>query len=378
MSVLMPRLPSGSERVRSGEIDARKVIESLVPLERRRDAGDRTSCSCPNPDHEDRNPSFSVNLSTGNWTCFSRCGSGNLGSLLVLAGRARSAAEGWKLAEGFASNGRSPDSQKRSSHPSRPKWTESKIKQGRETGPEADDLLEGFAGMVRLPAACLTKWDVTICKRRNWDGGYDTVMVARVPVSQPDGAITGGWDRVLACETNPELVGKKRSIWGGSGGGDGSGIWLDRLSRYHDQRPDWLLLTAGVSDGLDMSALVVDGPGASSVCVVSATAAGMVPRVVESVLKFWKPSEGLPRLGLMLDTDEVDKKAAAQAAALWPGGAVSLRRLLPKGCKDVRAAAAVWDAYYRPLGQQWTVEVGAVLGKMLNSDVSDRTQNGSG
>ena len=54
----MPRrVTPGSERVKSGEIDARKVIESLVPLNRRRDTGDRTSCSCPNPDHEDRNPS---------------------------------------------------------------------------------------------------------------------------------------------------------------------------------------------------------------------------------------------------------------------------------------------------------------------------------
>ena len=374
----MPRRVPGSERVRSGEIDARKVIESLVPLERRRDAGDRISCSCPNPDHEDRNPSFSVNLSTGNWTCFSRCGSGNLGSLLVLAGRARSAAEGWKLAEGFASNGRSPDSQKRGSAPNRPQWKQSMLRRGRQTGPEADDLLEGLAGMVRLPAAGLTKWDVTICKRRNWDGGYDTVMVARLPVSQPDGAITGGWDRVLECETNPKLVGEKRSIWGGSGGGDGSGIWLDRLSRYHDQRPDWLLVTAGVSDGLDMSALVVDGPGASSVCVVSATSAYTVPRVVESIMEFWKPSEGRPRLGLMLDNEDPDNNAAAKVAALWPGGAVSLRGLLPAGCKDVRAAAAVWDDYYRPRGKQWTAEIGAELGKMLNSDVSDRTQNGSG
>ena len=90
MSVLMSQRVPGSERVLSGEIDARKVIEALVPLNRRHDTGDSTSCSCPNPEHEDRDPSFSVNLSTGMWTCFSRCESGNLGRLLVLAGRVRS------------------------------------------------------------------------------------------------------------------------------------------------------------------------------------------------------------------------------------------------------------------------------------------------
>ena len=129
-------------------------------------------------------------------------------------------------------------------------------------------------------------------------------------------------------------------------------------------------MTAGLTDGLGMSALVVDGPGVSSVCVVSATSVGVVPRVVESVLKYWKPSGGLPRLGLMLDADEVDKSAAAQAAAMWPGGAVSLRPLLPDGCKDVREAAAVWDAYYTQRQKQWTVEVGAILGKMLSRPMS--------
>ena len=300
-------------------------------------------------------------------------------------------AEGWKLAEEVGSNGHvQPNGHARSSHKrtsqkrtnstSRPKWNPSMIERGRQTGPEADDLLKQFAGIVKHPPERLTKWDVTICKRWNWDGGYDTVMVVRVPVSKPKGKIkiTGGWDRVLVCETNPDLVGKKRSIWGGSGGGDGSGIWLDRLSRYGDQRPEWLVMTAGLTDGLGMSALVVDGPGASSVCVVSATSVGVVPRVVESVLKYWKPSGGLPRLGLMLDADDVDKSAAAQAAAMWPGGAVSLRPLLPDGCKDVREAAAVWDAYYTQRQEQWTVEVGAILGKMLHVDVSHLSQNGSG
>ena len=387
MSVLMPRLIPGSERVKSGEIDARKVIESLVPLNRRRDTGDGTSCSCPNPDHEDRNPSFSVNLSTGMWTCYSRCQSGNLGRLLVLAGRARSDAEGWKLAEEFGSNGHvqpnghTRPSQKRSNSTSRREWNPSMIERGRRTGPEADDLLAWVAGLVILPPERLAKWGVTICERR-WIGGPDgpTGMVARVPVSMPNGTITGGWDRILVCEATPKLVEDrvKMSMPYGSGGGDGSGIWLDRLCLYGDQRPEWLVMTAGLTDGSGMSALAVDGPGAWSVCVVSATAAGMVPRVVESVLKYWKPSGGLPRLGLMLDTDDVDKRAAAQAAAMWPGGAVSLRPLLPKGCKDVREAAAVWDAYYTQRQKQWTVEVGAILGKMLHVDVSHLSQNGSG
>ena len=104
-----------------------------------------------------------MNLSTGMWTCFSRCESGNLGSLLMLAGRARSAAEGWKLAEEFGSNGhvrsnghtrssqkrtsqkrtsQKRTSQKRTNSTSRPKWNPSMIKRGRQTGPEADDLLE--------------------------------------------------------------------------------------------------------------------------------------------------------------------------------------------------------------------------------------------
>ena len=259
----MPRLPSGSERVLSGEIDARRVIEALVPLERRCDTGDKTTCSCPNPDHEDRNPSFSLNLATGMWTCFSRCGSGNLGRLLVLAGRARSAAEGWKLAEDVGSNGHvqpnghTRDNQKRSNSTHRREWNPSMIKRGRQTGPEADDLLARVAGLVRLPPESLTKWQVTICERRCF-GGLDgpTVMVVRVPVSLPDGTITGGWDRVLVCEADPELVEdrkrNKRSQPSGSGGGDGGGIWLDRLDRYEDERPDWLLVTAGLTDGLEL------------------------------------------------------------------------------------------------------------------------------
>lgn len=36
----------------------------------------------PCPLHSDRNPSFSINVATGLWTCFSRCGSGNFQQLV--------------------------------------------------------------------------------------------------------------------------------------------------------------------------------------------------------------------------------------------------------------------------------------------------------
>ena len=365
----------------SGEIDARKVVEALVPLNRRRDDGNSTSCSCPNPDHEDRNPSFSLNFSNGMWTCWSQCGTGNLAQLLVLAGRARTAAEGWKLIEKEfgpsvkerchrAVFGRPLEAERRS------QWSPSRVKEGQQTGPNADELLEHVAGMVKLSPERLTKWQVTICERRHFGGkGGPTVMVARVPISKPDGSVTGGWDRVLMCETDESLVGEKRSLPTGSGGGDGSGIWLGRLS-WFDALPDWLLVTAGLTDGAVMSALAADGPGASSVCVISAASAGTVSNVVESVMEFWQPTERRPRLGLMLDDEAVDNKEGSRVAAMWPGGVANLRPLLPKGCKDARAAAAVWDDYYAPLGEQWTKEIGALLGKMLDWGMEKETRKG--
>lgn len=38
--------------------------------------GNQIETNCPL--HEDKNPSFSISLSTGQWMCFAGCGSGNL------------------------------------------------------------------------------------------------------------------------------------------------------------------------------------------------------------------------------------------------------------------------------------------------------------
>ena len=45
-------------------------------------SGDEILGRCPMPDHQDRSPSFSLNIVSGNWNCFSRCGGGGFISLI--------------------------------------------------------------------------------------------------------------------------------------------------------------------------------------------------------------------------------------------------------------------------------------------------------
>lgn len=72
------RAPRG--RIDYGAIKDRIPIEAVVieyagpPA---KTEGGRQWFHCPMPDHEDRNPSFSVDPASGRWTCWSRCGSGD-------------------------------------------------------------------------------------------------------------------------------------------------------------------------------------------------------------------------------------------------------------------------------------------------------------
>ncbi len=56
-----------------------RIAESLG-LERARVKGDELSACCPF--HDDRNPSFSINMETGAWICYAGCGGGGLWKLV--------------------------------------------------------------------------------------------------------------------------------------------------------------------------------------------------------------------------------------------------------------------------------------------------------
>lgn len=57
-----------------GVSSVRDVVENVYRLDGE-ERGDEYDISCPNPEHDDRRPSCSVNLVTGYWSCFS-CGIG--------------------------------------------------------------------------------------------------------------------------------------------------------------------------------------------------------------------------------------------------------------------------------------------------------------
>jgi DNA primase len=64
-----------------------------------RDAGGWRKAECPLPDHEDRNPSASVNESEGKWHCFT-CGRGGDGYDII---QEREGFAGFNLARQFGS-----------------------------------------------------------------------------------------------------------------------------------------------------------------------------------------------------------------------------------------------------------------------------------
>ncbi len=60
-------------------MDIERIAESLG-LERARVKGEELSACCPF--HDDRSPSFSINMETGAWICYAGCGSGGLWKLV--------------------------------------------------------------------------------------------------------------------------------------------------------------------------------------------------------------------------------------------------------------------------------------------------------
>ena len=92
-----PRQP-GTARVAAGEADVAAVLARFgVPLDRERRSAAGLSARCPLPAHDDRNPSWSINLGDGLWHCHGCGESGNLAGLLAAVGAAADAAEAWRL-----------------------------------------------------------------------------------------------------------------------------------------------------------------------------------------------------------------------------------------------------------------------------------------
>src|SRR5438445_13694799 len=79
-------------------MDTRVILETLG-IDIRRERGSEISCRCPL--HDDRSPSFSINIDTGLWICYAGCGSGNLAQLVQRI-KGGSIAEARRLAEGTA------------------------------------------------------------------------------------------------------------------------------------------------------------------------------------------------------------------------------------------------------------------------------------
>ena len=325
--------------------------------------------------HDDRTPSLSINADKGLYRCFGCDAKGNVFQFVQhTQGLGFAESVEWLAARAginISSHSPSPPLRRRPRPARRASQPEPFPRRRLHEGLCDDQMpLQLLADLVHLPVERLQAWGLTVCRRQHYGGvGGPTALVARVALTLPDATLTGGIDRVLDPLGSNIEVGDKKMLPGSRGGF----IFGDRLALFK-QPPLHLVLCEGLTDTLVMSGLVKSAGLASQVAVIGAAAKGIL---VETAQQCASACAEEAALWLIADPDA--ETETTHAATVCPSTARDLRPLLPKGCKDPRAAAATWHRYYARRGIDWPTEEGARLKRMLNqanaapaADKSDR------